>query len=270
MNLKKSPKKPLIVALLSLSLLACSSTTTGGAIGGERKQLLLVSSQEVLNLSQKAYQQTVAEAKAAGRLDTNAAQVARLKRIANRLIPHTRVYRADAVGWDWKVHTIASDQINAYVMPGGKIVFYTGIVDKLQLSDDEIAAIMGHEMAHALREHSREQLSRQLATQGSLALAASAFGLSNSQAQIASVASEIGLTLPHSRAQESEADRMGLELMARAGYNPNAAVSLWQKMQRVGGNTPEFLSTHPSSQSRIHTLQSLIPSVMPLYQAARR
>ena len=156
-------------------------------------------------------------------------------------------------------------------MPGGKVMFYTGIIDRLNLTDDEIAAIMGHEISHALREHSRERISRQYATQTGIGVAASIFGLSQGQAQLANVAGDLGLSRPHSRTQESEADQIGLELMARAGYNPQAAISLWQKMQRASqGEPPQFLSTHPASSNRIAELQSLMPKVMPLYQKARR
>ncbi len=256
-------------ATLSMPIIGCSSTTGAGAVGADRKQLLLVSSEEVINLSNQAYQQTITEARRAGVLDVNATQVARLKRIANNLIPHTTVYRSDATTWQWQVHAIQSEELNAYVMPGGKIVFYSGIIDKLKLTDAEIAAIMGHEMAHALREHSREKMSRQVATGSVLSIAASALGLSSGQAQMASLASSIGLDLPHSRTQESEADKIGLELMARAGYNPNAAVSLWQKMQaQSDGGVPQFLSTHPNSDNRIKHIQALLPAVMPLYEAS--
>ncbi|MDO4250443.1 MAG: M48 family metallopeptidase [Moraxella sp.] len=260
-----------LIATCAMPIVGCTSSTSGGAIGADRKQLLLVSSNDILKLSNQAYQQTIQSARAAGKLDTNTVQVARLKRIANRLIPHTSVYRNDAPSWQWQVHTIKDNTINAYVMPGGKIVFYTGIIDRLQLTDDEIAAIMGHEMAHALREHSREQYSRQVATQTGIGLAASVFGLSSGQTQVAGLAGELGLSLPHSRTQESEADKMGLELMARAGYNPNAAITLWQKMQKAGGGSaPQWLSTHPNSSNRIATLQELIPTVMPLYNAAAK
>lgn len=252
------------------SLTACTSTTQGGTIGGERKQLLLVSSQEVLQMSNQSYQKTIAAAQQAGVLDRNPAQVARLKRIAGRLIPHTAIYRPDATSWDWKVHAISSNELNAYVLAGGKIVFYTGIIERLQLTDDEIAAIMGHEMAHALREHSREQLSRQVATQSTLGIAAGLLGMSSGQVHAVNLLGELGMNLPHSRTQETEADRLGLELMARAGYNPNSAITLWQKMQRVSGDSPQFLSTHPSSSNRIATMQTLIPKVMPLYQNAKK
>lgn len=256
-------------AMLAVPMVGCSSTTEAGAVGANRKQLLLVSSQEVLNLSNQAYQQTISEARRAGVLDVDAVQVARLKRIANNLIPHTNVYRADATTWQWQVHAIKSSQLNAYVMPGGKIVFYSGIIERLQLSDAEIAAIMGHEIAHALREHSREKMSRSMATGSVIGIAASALGLSSGQAELANLAGTVGLDLPHSRTQESEADKIGLELMARAGYNPNAAITLWQKMQaHSGSGTPQFLSTHPNSGNRIKHIQELLPAVMPLYNSA--
>lgn len=258
-----------VLCIVLTALVGCSTTTATGSIGVERKQLLLVSSQEVNRIAEQSYHKTIADAKRAGRLDVNPAQVARLKRIANQLIPHSSVYRTDATEWQWQVHAISSDELNAYVLPSGKIIFYTGIIDQLSLSDDEIAAIMGHEMAHALREHSREQLSRRLATQGGISLAANIFGLSDNQLHIASLVNEFGLNLPHSRTQEMEADRIGLELMARAGYNPKAAITLWQKMRQVSGDTPEFLNTHPNSQNRIANLQSLMPTVMPLYQKAK-
>lgn len=268
-------KKTLLITALSTSLIlpmtGCSSTTTSGSVGADRKQLLLVSSEEVLSLANRSYQQTIAEARRAGKLDINASQVTRLKRIANNLIPHTTVYRPDAGAWQWEVHAIQSDSVNAYVMPGGKIVFYSGIIEKLNLTDAEIAAIMGHEMAHALREHSREQISRQVATSSVIGIASSALGLSSGQAQLASLAGEVGLSLPHSRTQEAEADKIGLELMARAGYDPNSAVTLWQKMQaQSGGGSPQFLSTHPSSMNRIKSIQELLPTVMPLYQNSVR
>lgn len=260
----------LLAMTLIVPMTGCTSTTDSGVIGGERKQLLLISSEEVLQMSNQSYQKLLAAARASGDLDADTKQVVRLKRIANRLIAHTAVYRTDATAWDWKVHTIRSNTINAFVLPGGKIIFYSGIINQLNLTDDEIAAIMGHEMAHALREHSREQISRQVATQGGLGLAASIFGLSSGQVQAVNLVGELGMNLPHSRTQENEADRIGLELMARAGYNPNAAVSLWQKMQRTeGGEPPQWLSTHPNSQNRITTIQALIPNVMPLYNASK-
>jgi predicted Zn-dependent protease len=275
-NDKMKISKKLMMSSLAASVIAvgatgCSTTTDTGAIGVDRNQLLVVSDQQVQQLSNQAFQQEIAAARAKGLLDTNPAQLARLKKISQRLIAQTGAYRNDARQWAWEVHVIKSNELNAHVLPGGKIVFYSGIIDRLNLTDAEIAAIMGHEMAHALREHTRERLSREVATQTGIGIAASVLGLSQGQAQLAGLAGDLGISRPNSRTQETEADLMGLELMARAGYDPNAAVSLWRKMQSAGGRgePPQFLSTHPVSSTRIATIQSLLPRVMPLYQQSR-
>ena len=275
-NDKMKISKKLMMSSLAASVIAvgatgCSTTTDTGAIGVDRNQLLVVSDQQVQQLSNQAFQQEIAAARAKGLLDTNPAQLARLQKISQRLIAQTGAYRSDARQWPWEVHVIKSNELNAHVFPGGKIVFYSGIIDRLSLTDAEIAAIMGHEMAHALREHTRERLSRDVATQTGIGIAASVLGLSQGQAQLAGLAGDLGISRPNSRTQETEADLMGLELMARAGYDPNAAVSLWRKMQSAGGRgePPQFLSTHPVSSTRIATIQSLLPRVMPLYQQSR-
>ena len=260
-----------LVLITSAILTACTSSTVTSTSGVDRKQLLLVSDSEINSLSAQSYQQTLTQAKSQGVLNTNSAQHQRLQRIANKLIPQAKYLRSEAASWKWEVNLLKSDQLNAYCAPGGKIMFYTGIIDRLNLSDDEIAAIMGHEMAHALREHGRENVSRQYAQQAGLSLLAAATGMSQGQAQLASLVSQVGVSLPNSRTQESEADVLGLEMMARAGYNPNASVTLWQKMMAANGNSsPQFLSTHPNPANRIQTLQSLIPKMMPLYQQAKR
>lgn len=275
-NDKMKISKKLMMSSLAASVIAvgatgCSTTTDTGAIGVDRNQLLVVSDQQVQQLSNQAFQQEIAAARAKGLLDTNPAQLARLQKISQRLIAQTGAYRSDARQWPWEVHVIKSNELNAHVFPGGKIVFYSGIIDRLSLTDAEIAAIMGHEMAHALREHTRERLSREVATQTGIGIAASVLGLSQGQTQLAGLAGDLGISRPHSRTQETEADLMGLELMARAGYDPNAAVSLWRKMQSASGRgePPQFLSTHPVSSTRIATIQSLLPRVMPLYQQSR-
>lgn len=255
----------------ALSLAGCASSTMNSATGVDRRQLLLVSSEQINQAAAQAYQQTLTEARQKGVLNPNAAQLQRIQGIANRLIPQVNVYRPDARTWNWQVNMIKSNALNAYCAPGGKIMFYTGIIDRLKLTDDEIAAIMGHEMAHALREHGRERASRSSATQIGLSVLASAVGLTEGQAQVAGIATQLGLDLPFNRNQESEADSLGLELMARAGYNPQAAITLWNKMSAASqGEPPQFLSTHPGSQNRIRTIQSLLPRVTPLYQQARR
>ena len=217
------------------------------------------------------YSQMMAEAKAQGALASpNNAQLQRLRAIAQRLVPHTPQWNERAPGWKWEVNLIGSKQINAFVMPGGKIVFYTGLIDQLKLTDDEIAMVMGHEMAHALREHSREQLAKTQATGIGIRLGAALFGLGDLGTAAANLGGQL-LTLKFSRSDESDADLVGLELAARAGYNPQAAVSLWQKMgEATGGSGIGFLSTHPTGPDRIAKLQDNVPKVSGLYEQARR
>ena len=197
-------------------------------------------------------------------------QVQRLRKMANRLIPHTAQWNGRARGWQWEVNLIASDEVNAFCMPGGKIAFYTGILDKLQLDDDEAAMIMGHEMAHALREHARERLAKTQATGLGLSVLSNLLGLG----QLGDVAASLGtqlLTLKFSREDETEADLVGLELAARSAYQPQASVSLWEKMTAQNGKGGlSFLSTHPSGPQRIQQLQANVPKVQGLYEAARR
>jgi len=248
------------------------NTTSGGAVGVERKQYMfsMLSADEVNRMYAQSYQQTLSEASSKGVLDKTSTNAKRLQTIAGRMIPQAPRFRPDAANWQWEVNLIKSPELNANCGPGGKIIFYSGIIEKLKLTDDEIAAIMGHEMAHALREHSREAMSKaygiQVAKQGASAL----LGLGESSMALADTVVQLGLTYPNSRSNENEADLIGLELAARAGYNPNAAVSLWQKMEAAGGNAPpEFMSTHPASGSRIASLQAAIPKVMPLYEQAK-
>lgn len=260
-------KTTLVASVSAMALTGCSSTTNSGVIGSDRQQLLLVSNDQVMQMSAQSYNKMLQEARAKKVLDTNQAQLNRLNGIARKLINQAEIYRGDAKNWKWEVHTIKSNELNAFVLPGGKIMFYSGIIDRLNLTDAEIAAIMGHEMAHAIREHARERISSQYATQTGIGIAASVFGLSQGQAQLASMAGDLGIARPNSRTQEAEADKIGLVLMAKAGYDPNAAVSLWRKMQSASqGEPPQFLSTHPSSSNRIASLQALIPQVMPYYK----
>jgi len=259
--------------VFGLALVACTpiQTTSGGAVGVERKQYALVSEAQVEESASIAYAQETQKAAQKGALNINRAETDRVRRIAARLIPATGTFRTDAPGWKWEVNVETSDELNAYCMPGGKIMVYTGLIEKLKLSDDELATVMGHEISHALREHGRERVSRQLGQEAVLSLGAALLGVNSDAAVgLANQVATVTFQLPHSREQESEADRLGLELMARAGYNPNAAVSLWQKMQSTGGGgPPQFLSTHPSGATRIADIQALIPRVMPLYQSAR-
>lgn len=255
--------------LLGLALSGCtlSSSTKSGTVGADREQLMLISADEMNEGAEEAYAQVLAEAEQAGTLNTNKTQTERVRAIADQLIPHTAVYRKDAPKWNWEVNVLTSEQLNAWCMPGGKIAFYTGIIETLQLTDDEIAAIMGHEIAHALREHSRERASEQVAKQMGISVIGSAFGLSGTTLQLADLATTYTLELPNSRQHETEADRMGVELAARAGYNPYAAVNVWKKMSALSsGSPPEILSTHPSNESRIKDLNKYSKKVDPLYQ----
>jgi predicted Zn-dependent protease len=260
-----------LTAVIGMGLLAgCQSTTLGGATNSSRSQLLLVSSAEVNQGSALAYNQTLSKARDTGTLNTNKTYVKRVNAIARRLIAQVGVFRPDAVNWQWQVNVLQSDEVNAFCMPGGKIGVYSGLIDKLKLTDDELAAVMGHEISHALREHSREQLSQEVAKQQGLSVVGALAGLSGNTMGLVNMASQYAFTLPFSRTMESEADTMGLELMARAGYNPEAAVNVWRKMQQLDqGGSVELLSTHPSSATRIRDLQSHLPQVMPLYQAAK-
>lgn len=270
--MKTAVLTPLLLAL-TLGLAACSSTTDSGAVGASRSQLLLVSSDELNQMATQAYTKLTTEAAAKGALNTDAAMLARVRAVAARLQPQTATFRGDAPGWKWEVNLIESDQLNAFCMPGGKIMFYTGLIRKLSLTDEEIAVVMGHEIAHALREHSREQVSQAAAAQTAIGIGTQLLGLGAGATQITGAAYEALVATRFSRAHETEADRIGLELMARAGYNPQAGVTLWQKMASAGssgGGAPDFLSTHPSDSSRVQQIQALLPTVMPLYQAARR
>ena len=262
-----------LLSVLSLAVLAgCQSTTTGGAVGADRQQLLLISSSQLNQMAAQAYTKLQSESAKKGTLNTDAALTQRVRAIASHITPQTRAFRADAPGWKWEVNTISSDELNAFCMPGGKIMFYSGLVKRLNLSDDEIAVVMGHEIAHALREHSREQVSQAIAAQAAIGLGAALLGLGEGAANLTGTAYEALIASKFSRVDESEADRIGLELSARAGYDPRAGVTLWQKMLRAnqGGRPPEFLSTHPAEASRIREIEALLPTVMPLYQATRR
>lgn len=258
--------------LVVAGLNGCETTTSGGAVGAERKQLLLVSSQELDQMAAQSYNKLKAEAAAKGILNTDGAMLQRVRAIASRLEPRTRTFRPDAPGWKWEVNVINSNELNAYCMPGGKIIFYAGLIRQLSLSDDEIAIVMGHEISHALREHSREQVSQAVAAQTAIGVGAALFGFGQGSADIAGIAYQSLIATRFSRTDETEADRIGLELSARAGYDPRAGVSLWQKMQKAnsGGRSPEFLSSHPTDSSRVQQIEALLPTVTPLYNAARR
>ena len=262
------------IAILALSalLLACANTTRSGAVGVNRSQFMMVSSSEVDRLSAVSYNEQNQKAKEKNILVSSGPTYDRLKTISNRLIQQTSIFRDDTRQWNWQLTLINAPIINATCAPGGKITFYTGLIEQLNLSDDEIASIMGHEIAHALREHGRERLSQALAQSAVTNIAIAAAGSFGSAISVANQAAQYVLVLPNSRQNESEADAIGLELSARAGYNPQAAISVWKKMIKVtdGKTAPEFLSTHPSGETRIEQLSALMPAVEPLYLNAQQ
>lgn len=259
------------LATLLLSLGACQSvqTTRGGVVGVDREQHMFVSAAQVDSAAREQYATVLKDAGKAGKLNHDAAQTARVRAISKRLIPHTAVFRDDAPSWKWEVNVITSDEVNAWCMPGGKIAVYTGLIDKLKITDDELAAVMGHEIAHALREHARERMSRAAPVQIGAQILGAIYG--QGAGDVGGLFGQAFFVLPNSRENEQEADRIGVEMAARAGYDPRAAVTLWQKMGAQGGSkTPEFLSTHPSNQSRITDLQNYAARVLPLYEKAKK
>ncbi len=271
------PRFALVIVLALLAACETVQTTQPGAVGVTRQQQVssAVSSKEVEEAADKQYTQVMAEAQKKGLLNRNAQQVQRVRAIAQRLIPQTRVFRQDALQWNWETNVLTSKDVNAWAMPGGKMAVYTGLIERLNATDDELAAVMGHEIAHALREHARERIARQMGTQAASAIGSIALEIFTGvrlDPEIAGTVGQAAFVLPNSRQNEQEADVIGVELMARAGYDPRGALSLWQKMSQAagGGGPPEFLSTHPSSATRIRELQVYVDKVMPLYQAAKR
>jgi len=240
-------------------------------VGAASEMRKLVPADTLEESARQQYGQILAEAKSKGALaPTGHPQLQRLHTIARRLIPHALAWNPRARDWKWQVNLIGNKQLNAWCMPGGKIVFYTGIIEQLQLDDDQIAMIMGHEMAHALREHARERLAKTRATNTVISIGSALLGLG----QLGNIAADLGaqlLTLKFSRDDESEADLVGLEIAARGGYRPQASVELWQKMLSAStGKGPEFMSTHPSGANRIQELEANLPKVQTLYEQARQ
>ena len=263
-----APRRAFLLAAAAAAAPALAQVDVGQA-SGIRK---LVPAETLESSATQQYSEVIADARAKGALaPAGHPQLQRLRAIAQRLIPFTPQWNSRVSQWKWEVNLIGSRQINAWCMPGGKIAFYTGILDQLKLSDDEAAMVMGHEMAHALREHARERLAKTQATGLGLSIAAQLFGLG----QIGDAAANLGtqlLSMKFSREDETEADLVGLEVAARGGYQPAASVSLWKKMLAAGGGSggPAFLSTHPSGPDRIRQLEANVPKVQALYEQARQ
>ena len=268
-----SPWSARRASLLAAGASAAAPVLAQVDVGSASSLRKLVPAETLENSAAQQYQQMLQQAKAQRALaPAGHPQLQRLHAIAKRLIPHAAPWNDRARQWRWEVNLIGSSQVNAFCMPGGKIAFYTGILDQLKLTDDEAAMIMGHEMAHALREHARERIAKTQGTNLALRLGSQLLGLGD----LGNVAASLGgqlLTLQFSRSDESDADLVGLELAARGGYQPSAAVSLWQKMGNATGGKQgglAFLSTHPSGPARIRELEQNVPRVQGLYEAARR
>jgi predicted Zn-dependent protease len=227
----------------------------------------LVPAETIEESAAQQYSKMLQQAAALGALGgKDHPQVRRLRSIAAKIIPNALGWNSRAANWRWEVNLIGSKQINAFCMPGGKIAFYSGILDQLKLTDDEVATVMGHEVAHALREHARERMGKNAATSVGANLLSGVLGLGQLGQTVTSYGAQL-LTLQFSRSDESEADLVGMELAARSGFDPRAGISLWQKMAAASkGAPPQWLSTHPSGNTRIADIQANLPKVMPLYQ----
>jgi len=258
-----------VVFLLAITMIvaSCQSAPVTG-----RKQFMLVPESQAIEESAKAYPQVLAPIQKAGKLNDDAAMKARVDKITARLVAQAIKYRPETESWDWQVAVIDDPKtLNAWCMAGGKMAIYSGIITQLNLSDDEIAQVMGHEIAHALAKHTAERMSTAMASDAMLQIGAMLLGTNSASSQMtmqaAAVATTVGLQLPNSRKQESEADRIGIELAAKAGYDPRAAPRLWEKMLQASGTKgqSDFLSTHPQSEKRQEALAALIPQMMPYY-----
>lgn len=258
----------LFLLLFGLALSACVSNPITG-----RQQAMVVSDDQAAIESSKSYNQLIGEAGKNKTLDEDPAQLARIKAITDPLVREAIALRPNTGAWSWDVHVLQSDEVNAWCMAGGKMAIYTGLLSKLNPSDDEIAAVMGHEISHALLSHQAEKLSRTRMQQVGVSagvLAGTLFGMNLSGlAPIANSVADVGLQLPNSREAETEADTVGLQLAAKAGYNPEAAVTLWTKMLQVeGASVPEWLSTHPDTRTRLAHVKDEASKLMPVYEEA--
>ena len=236
---------------------------------------VLVPEEQMNEAASQQYREMLSTAQQKGALvAASDPQVKRLRAVAQRIIPHTPRWNQSAKNWQWEVNLFNSSQVNAFCMPGGRIGFFTGIIDQLKLTDDEMAAIMGHEIAHALREHGRERTAKSgitsLVARGAGALGSAIFGIDPSITNTVTGLVGQGVVLKFSRDEEREADLVGLDIAARAGYDPRAGIVLWRKMAMLNkGAPPEFLSTHPGGDTRIHDMEKHMNVLLPLYARAK-
>jgi Zn-dependent protease with chaperone function len=256
---KSKMNNKLVLAFLASGVVTISGCTTFADMMGADSATLNATATQGFN-------QTITEARSNKTLDTSSATYKRINNVFLNLKPYADQLNETGIKFDWQLAVLKSDQVNAYVAPGGKVVFYTGIVNKLNLTDAEIAAIMGHEMVHALEEHSKQKIGAQALTNIALGVGLSAAGVGDTGAAAAQLGSQIGVGLPYSRSLESRADQGGIMLMARAGYNPQSAITLWEKMNKLDGSGgSSFLSTHPSNTQRIDAMKQNLPAAQALY-----
>ena len=247
-------------SVLICLIAACSTSPTG------RSQFLIVSPESAIQQSRGAYRQAVAAIREEDEISQDRLLEARIRRVAGRVVTAAVRDFPRSTNWDWSVVVAEDDEtVNAWCMAGGRMAVYTGLFEQLKLTDAEFAQIMGHEISHALANHTAERMSRAMAIQlGMIAVSAATDG-SQSAGQGAELLAQVALELPNSRAAETEADRLGMRLATLAGYDPEAAVTLWQKMSELGEKRPpEFLSTHPAPNDRQVRLNTMIPSMRSL------
>jgi predicted Zn-dependent protease len=264
-----------VLAVVTLIAAGCETvqTTQPGVVGVQRQQYVspLVDRAALNKQAGLLYKQTLGDAEKTQALNRSPEAVGRVRAIAHRIIPQVGAFRPDARNWQWEINVINSKELNAWCMPGGKIAVYTGLIEQMKATDDELAQVMGHEIAHALREHAWERASRQATAGLGLSIVGIVLGVGQDGVDLASTVYNVTFQLPNSREHETEADRIGIELAARAGYDPRAAVTLWQKMARANeGAPPKWLSTHPAAVDREQDLRIYGEKVMPLYVQARR
>jgi len=262
-----------LLALLLFTLNVDAKISQEG-VEVQRSRLLLLPASTVENSATQQYGQLMRQAQQKNALNRDPRQLERLRAIARQLIPHATRFNKNAEKWRWEVNLISSKSVNAFCMPGGKIAFFTGILDQLQLTDDEVATIIGHEIGHALLEHGRARMSEQVLKNVGITVAAAVFNLGQISTELLAQGANLAVSLPYARRQETDADLVGMELAARSGHDPRAAVTVWQKMSKLAqstgkGQPPQFLSTHPSHESRIRDIEANLPRVMPLYEKSR-
>ena len=259
--------KSILIILVFTMLAGCATSPTG------RSQLMLVSEESAINSSKEAYVKMMQPLASDGKVDNDPAVTKRIVDITERLVAQAIIIRPETAKWDWQVKVIDDPKVvNAWCMAGGKMAVYTGLINQLKATDDELAQVMGHEISHALANHQAEKMSVSiLAAIGVVAVGVAVDDHRGLAMSGAALAASLAINKPNSRTAESEADEIGIELAAKAGYNPNAALSLWKKMAEVSGEgPPQFLSTHPAPANRSKALAKLIPDMMPYYQPAQK